>query len=108
MPPATPAPTPTPYARATRIVASDAQVSAELDQETVILSTRDGVYFGLDGVGTRVWALVQSPTTLGAIVEVLVAEFEVAADTAFADLVALVADLEANGLVTTSDPAATA
>jgi len=107
MPPATPAPSPAPYERATRIVASDTQVSAELDQETVILSTRDGVYFGLDGVGTRVWALVQSPTTLGAIADALVAEFEVDETVALADLGALVADLEANGLVTTSGKAAT-
>lgn len=102
MPPATPLP----YGRETRVVASDAQVSAELDQETVILSTREGVYFGLDGVGTRVWSLVQAPTTLGAVADVIVREFEVEAPTALVDLVALVIDLEANGLVTISDPAA--
>lgn len=85
--------------RETRIRISDAQVSAALEGETVILSMRDGIYFGLDRVGSRIWALAQQPTTLGAIAQGIVAEFDVDDATAFADLVRLVQELATHGLV---------
>ena len=34
--------------------------------EVVLLNLRDGVYYGLDGVGARVWTLVQEPRTVAA------------------------------------------
>lgn len=88
------------FARAARVVASDEQVSAELAQETVILSMRDGNYYGLDGVGNRLWGMLKEPRTFGELVDTVVAEFEVDAATAAADLTALFIDLERRGLVT--------
>lgn len=85
--------------RETRIRISDAQVSAALEGETVILSMRDGIYFGLDRVGSRIWELAQRPTTLGAIAQGIVAEFEVDEETAFVDLLRLVQELATHGLV---------
>lgn len=93
-----------PLTRATRVAASDDQVSAELSAETVILSMRDGIYFGLDGVGTRIWTLVQQPTTLGEVTKAIVAEFEVEDARAFDDLVALVTEMASHGLVTLESP----
>ena len=92
-----------PLTRATRIVASDDQASAELSSEVVILSMREGVYFGLDGVGARIWSLVQQPTTLGEVTEVIVSEFEVAEEKAFADLCALAGEMAVHGLVRLGD-----
>ena len=92
-----------PLTRATRIVASDDQASAELSSEVVILSMREGVYFGLDGVGARIWSLVQQPTTLGEVTGVIVAEFEVEEVQAFADLCALAGEMAAHGLVRLGD-----
>lgn len=88
-----------PYTRATRIRASAEQASAVLDSETVVLSLHAGAYFGLDAVGSRIWALAQQEVTLGAIVERLVDEYEVDEATAFADLAALVESLVAHRLV---------
>lgn len=88
------------FARAARVVASDEQVSADLAGETVILSMRDGNYYGLDGVGTRVWGMLREPRTFGDLVDAIVAEFEVDAVTAARDLTTLFADLERRGLVT--------
>ena len=88
-----------PFSRATRVRATADQASAALENETVILSVRAGAYFGLDHVGSRIWALLQEETTLGAICDRVVAEYEVDEATAFTDLAALVADLEHHGLV---------
>ena len=50
-----------PITRDSCVVVSDEQVSTSLGDETVILGMDDGVYYGLDAVGARVWALVASP-----------------------------------------------
>lgn len=85
--------------RDTRVVVSRDAVSAELEQETVILGMHDGVYYGLDAVGTRIWQLAAAPTALGAIADALVAEYDVEPARAWDDLRALVADLLAAGLL---------
>ncbi len=88
-----------PLGRETRVVVSRDAVSAELESETVILGMHDGVYHGLEEVGTRIWALAATPTTLGAIHEVIAAEYDVDPALAWQDLVALAQDLLAAGLL---------
>lgn len=88
----------------TRVVASPDQVSADLEGEAVILGMRDGIYYGLDGVGATIWALVQEGSTIAALVERIIADYEVTAEVATADLLVLLHDLHARGLVTL-DPA---
>jgi hypothetical protein len=81
------------------IVASKNQVSATLTGEAVILDMADGVYYGLDSVGTRVWSLIQEPRALTDVASSIEAEFEVTRERALADLVVLAQDLATRGLV---------
>lgn len=37
------------------------QVSCNLSSDAVILHLNGGVYYGLDGVGGRVWSLIRKP-----------------------------------------------
>ena len=83
----------------TRLVAARDQVSCELEGEAVILSLRSGVYYGLNPVGATVWKLLEHPRTVAELRDAIVAEFEVDAARARADLVHLLDDLAANGLV---------
>jgi len=82
-----------------RWVADPGQVSSRVEGETVILHMPSGTYFGLDRVGTHVWDLLAQPRTLEELRDAVVARFEVEPERAEADLRALLADLEANGLV---------
>src|SRR5438874_308601 len=41
-----------------RVVPADELLSSELDGEAVILDLTSGVYFGLNGVGARIWELL--------------------------------------------------
>lgn len=82
-----------------RVVAVREQVSAVLEGETIVLSMRDGVYYGVDQVGSRIWSLCASPTTLGAVHRTLLDEYEVESDVAWRDLVALVEELLHVGLL---------
>jgi hypothetical protein len=77
----------------TRVVASRNQVSTNVSGEAVILGMNDSIYYGLDPVGARIWALVQQPTSLGAVVHTLTAEYDVTAERALVDLVSLAGSL---------------
>jgi len=62
------------------------------------MGTMESVY-ALNAVAARVWELLDGRSTLGEIRERIVAEFEVAADTAGADLEELLRELQAIGAV---------
>lgn len=89
----------------TTIMASPGQTSAGMPGETVILHPGSGRYFGLDGVGDRVWQLVQSPRTFGEIRAMLLEEYEVEPERCERDLRGLVARLAERDLVVVGDDA---
>jgi len=88
-----------PLSLATVVCARSNQVSARVGDELVILDLDSSLYYSLDAVGARIFELVQQPTPLDAVVDTMVAEFEVDAQTARADLLALVGTLVAQNLV---------
>lgn len=75
------------------------QVSCDLQGETAILQLSDGVYYGLDAVGTRVWELIQRPIKVRDLCDQLVAEFEVELERCTEDILQLMAELDAVGLI---------
>ena len=78
-----------------------AQVMSRLvGDETVLLDLSSGIYFGLDGVGKRIWESVDEGLSLGETAAVIAAEFEVDEAQAQADLIAFAADLVERGLLT--------
>jgi Coenzyme PQQ synthesis protein D (PqqD) len=83
----------------TRVAAARDQVSVDLEGEAVILSLADGVYYGLDPVGARVWSLLEQPRTVAELRDAVVAEWAVDAPTAERDLLALLAEMAERGLV---------
>lgn len=83
----------------TRVAAARDQVSVDLEGEAVILSLADGVYYGLDPVGARVWTLLEQPRTVAELRDAVVAEWAVDAPTAERDLLALLAEMVGHGLV---------
>jgi hypothetical protein len=83
----------------TIVVAVQGQVSSDLGGEVVILSLEDGIYYGLDEVGARVWSLIQTPTAVASIRDAILEEYDVDAPQCEHDLLALLDDLAARGLV---------
>lgn len=74
-------------------------VFRELQGEAVILSLESSTYFGLDPVGTRIWALCAAHGSLRAVWEAMQKEFDAPGDTLRSDLLTFVGELSANGLV---------
>ena len=81
------------------VCARPEHVSVDLDAGAVVLDTVQGVYFGIDGVGARIWELLASPRTVGEIVQTIVGEYEVDADRCREDLAKFLTELEAQGLI---------
>lgn len=80
--------------------AVEAQVSADLGSETVILHLASGIYFGLDEVGTCVWKLLlDQPRTVAWLRDQVVAQFDVEPDRCEADLLRLFGRMAEKGLV---------
>ncbi|KPL12125.1 thymidylate synthase [candidate division BRC1 bacterium SM23_51] len=85
------------------VVAARDQVSSNLDGEAAILNLKNGVYYGLDPVGARIWSLIQEPTTVAELRDAIVEEYEVEPDRCERDLLALLRDLAAEGLIEVRD-----
>jgi len=85
--------------RSSRVAATTEVASAELQDEAVLLNLKDGVYYGLNPVGSRVWELVQEPRTVGEVCDTIASEYDVEPDRCERDVVSLVQELAASGLV---------
>lgn len=81
---------------------SDAIASAVGD-ETVILQLKNGAYFGLDAVGTRIWELLKEGIGPADICVRMADEFDVAPEVLEADVQRLLGELEANELLAEPD-----
>ena len=81
------------------VAISEDVVFRDLEGEAVILNLESGTYFGLDKVGTRIWSLLQKNSSLREVFEAALDEYEVDAETLERDLLRLVQELRAKGLV---------
>jgi hypothetical protein len=84
-------------------VAHPEKLSSTLGGEEVVLSLDTGVYYGLNEVGTRIWALLTEPRTLDDVCDVLEREYDAERAVLKADAAALFEALEAEGLVEVSE-----
>jgi len=83
----------------TRITVPESVLFRDLDGEAVLLETGTGRYYGLNEVGTRMWALLHLHGEIGAVCRALLAEYEVPEDRLREDLERFVETLAARGLV---------
>lgn len=71
--------------------------------EYVLLDLNSGEYFGLDGVGTRIFELIQSHPNLEAVLEVMLQEYDVDENRLRGELEEFVALLVSKGFLVTQD-----
>jgi hypothetical protein len=75
------------------------QASCDLAGETAIVNLTNGVYYGLDPVGARVWTLLGEPVTFADLCGSLVRIFNVDAPELEDDMRAFLGELAEQGLV---------
>lgn len=81
------------------VARSPDQVSGDLDGKTVLLSIQNGEYYNMNEVGSRIWALIEQPMTVAALIERLLAEFEVGRDQCEREALAFLEQLRKDKLV---------
>ena len=89
----------TELSRSSKIVVSEDVVSCDLGGETAMLEMKEGVYYGLNEMGTIIWELIQKPVTVQEIIDHILEEYDVDEETCFQDLVELVQEMIKNHLV---------
>ena len=74
-------------------------MSRLVGDETVLLDLASGIYFGLDGVGKRIWESVAEGQNLAQTIAAITREFEVDEAQAQADVIKFTNDLVERGLL---------
>jgi hypothetical protein len=74
-------------------------MSRLVGDETVLLDLASGLYFGLDGVGQRIWQAVANGKKLSETVDIVAAEYDVDRDQATADVLQFASTLLERGLL---------
>ena len=85
-----------------RIEIPDGVLMRDLQGEAVILNLDSECYFGLDEVGTRMWAALTASPDVATAIEALLAEFEVDPEQLRRDLAEFVDTLAQAGLIRVS------
>lgn len=74
-------------------------LETEVDGELIGLHVDHGTCYGFNATATRIWALIETPQTVGALVDALVADFDIDRPTCEAQLWELLATLRSDGLI---------
>lgn len=84
---------------ATTVVRRPGNPFAALGADTIVIGMSSDAYFSLGGVGSRIWEIIASPTSIGGIVDQVTSEHDVTAARCEADVIAFVERLHDVGLV---------
>jgi hypothetical protein len=88
-----------------KILASEEVLCQVIRDETVLLDLKTERYFGLDDVGSRIWALIKEGASKQDLVTVLAGEYEVSEQTLTRDIEQFMANLAEEGLLSGEKPA---
>jgi len=67
--------------------------------ESIILNLKSGIYYSLDEVGARIWALIEDPMAVVAIRDAILSEYDVPAEVCERDIQAFIERMDAAGLI---------
>ena len=81
------------------VVKCSTHVSTDLGGEVVILDMQSEEYFSLDGVGTRIWKMIEIPTTVHEILTAILQVCDVEPTRAERDLLAVLGEMAQEGLI---------
>ena len=85
------------------IVAADHTTSAEVDGESVILDLDDGIYYGLNSSGSRIWKELQEQKTIKELVDEIARAYNIDRLDCKNDILSLIQELQENNLVCITD-----
>jgi hypothetical protein len=81
------------------LVANKRSAACDLDGEMVILNLDSGIYFGLNPVGATIWSYIQSEHSLEEVIVHLLSEYRVDRARCEAEVIALLQNMNSQGLI---------
>ncbi len=85
------------------VAAAKDQVCSDLAGEAVILSLQTGMYYGLDQVAALIWELLRAPTSVAAIRDAIVEQYDVEPEACERDVLTFLRQLAEQGLIEIRD-----
>lgn len=74
-------------------------MAADMNGSTVMMDVTTGKYYNLGEIGGRIWALLEMPMTLDALISKLTDEYDVSPEQCRADIMPFLNQLLARGLL---------
>lgn len=71
----------------------------DVEGETIVLDLASSQYLGINSTGTLLWEAIAQPTTVDALVRLLVERFEIGQDRALVDVEAFLQECARRGLL---------
>ena len=90
----------------TVVARNEEPVAVEVDRTIVMMSIEQGMYFGLEGTGPRIWALLERPRSATQLCEALLNEFEIEPDVCHREVLGFLEELRDAQLIVVYDEAA--
>lgn len=87
----------------TFVVKSRDIISSDMDNETVMMSIEKGEYYGMNSVGSCIWALLEKPNTIDTLCAQLQKQFAVSNQECRQDVSKFVHDLLEKNLIQVSE-----
>jgi hypothetical protein len=78
-------------------------VYCSVEDEMVLLGLEDGIYYGLNPVGTFIWEQLKEPKTIGEIRDAILTEYDVEKGECEQDLMDLLRELALKGIIDVED-----
>ncbi len=85
------------------ITRNEKPVAVEVDRTVVMMSLDQGMYFGLEGTGPKIWALLDRPRSVTQLCEELMKEFDIDADSCRREVCGFLEELRRAELVLVYD-----
>ncbi|MEH6699379.1 MAG: PqqD family protein [Brevundimonas sp.] len=80
-----------------------ALIGADVADEAILLDVDSGYFFQLNRTGSRIWAFVEQPRTMGALCDHMAASYKVDAEHCRRDVTEFVVDLIERGVLAAAD-----
>lgn len=84
---------------AATVVLPQRVLSQDVGDELVLLDIEKGGYYGLNEVGSRIWALLQQGHPMGKIFSMLLKDYDVSEEQLRSDVQQFLLQLQAEGLI---------
>jgi hypothetical protein len=94
-----------PIGLSTIVARHEEPVAVEVDRTVVMMSIDQGMYFGLEGSGPRIWALLEQPRSVSSVCDALMSEFDVQAEDCRREVIDFLEELRRAQLIRVHDEA---